>query len=117
MITTALIALGCLAIGELIAIPAFARIRQIYAPKLQGERSQLHVALTKGVLERTVLFLGLLLNFAVILAAFGAFKLGTRLKDDTTDPVSNDYFLVGNMASLLIVLIDVVIFRWVSVSL
>lgn len=117
MITNVLIAIGSLAIGELVAIPAFAKIRQIYAPKLQGERSQRHVALAKGVLERTVLFVGLMLNYAVILAAFGAFKLGTRLKDDSVNPVSNDYFLVGNMTSLLIVFCDVLIFRWLVLTI
>lgn len=111
MITTSLIALGCLALGELIAIPVFLLIRKTYAPGLQGKSTARKAALAKGVLERTVLFLGLLLGFPVVLAAFGAFKLGTRLKEDSVNPVSNDYFLVGNLASLLIVFVTVLVFR------
>lgn len=36
------------------------------------------------------------------LAFFGSIKITTRLKDD--DKISNDYFLVGNIASVLMVI-------------
>ena len=98
-------------LGEALAIPVFARLRGYYAQQLRNRPRDNRIAIAKGVLERVVLYLGLLLGYAVILAAFGAFKLGTRLKQDNDDHVSNDYFLVGNMMSLLIVLIEILLCR------
>mgnify|MGYP006893580770 FL=1 len=56
----------------------------------------------KGVLERLVIFVGLLSGYEIILVMFGALKLGTRLHDEGKNPVSNSYFLVGNLMSVLI---------------
>jgi hypothetical protein len=93
------------------AAPAFARIRKVYGPQLERPRNDTGVALRKGILERLVLYLGLMLGHSVILAAFGAFKLGTRLQKDSGDEISNDYFLIGNMVSLLVVLLDLLVCR------
>ncbi|MCF3649508.1 hypothetical protein [Synoicihabitans lomoniglobus] len=106
-----LFAAAAFLVGELVAVPVFRRIRQIYAPKLEGRPSDQRVALMKGMLERLVLYLGLILGYAVVLAAFGAFKLGTRLQKDSADTVSNDYFLVGNLLSVLIVMGDIILGR------
>ncbi len=62
----------------------------------------------KGILERAVLLVGLLGGFPHILIAFSALKLGTRLRD-VDGQVTNDYFLVGNLASVLIAMVDAVI--------
>ncbi len=108
-----LCALLAFAIGELIALLVFDRLRVIYGPRLlpEGKGHTSRHAIFKGVLERLVVYLGLLMDYAVIIAAFGAFKLGTRLKEDQNAAVSNDYFLVGNLVSLLIVLVEVLLFR------
>ncbi len=111
---TVLVATTVFLVGEMAAHLIFTRIRAAYAPKLAGERSSAAAAARMGQLERLVLFIGLLMNFAVILAAFGAFKLGTRLHDDSKDRISNDYFLVGNLVSLLVVLVDVLLVHWLG---
>jgi hypothetical protein len=53
----------------------------------------------KGVMERLILSIGLILGFAPILIVFGTLKLGTRFKDQE---IRNDYFLIGNFSSILI---------------
>lgn len=113
MITVILSALAAFLLGELLALVVFSRIRASYAPHLQatGKAGVSIRAVLKGILERSMLFLGLIMDYAVILAAFGAFKLGTRLKDDQEQAISNDYFLVGNLSSILIVLLQVLSFR------
>lgn len=107
-----LLAAAVFIVGEVIARPIFARIRRVYGPQLPPRPPRNgRAAQRKGILERLVLYVGLLLGYAVILAAFGAFKLGTRLQKDSGDQITNDYFLIGNLTSLLIVLADVVVLR------
>ena len=59
-------------------------------------------AVLRGVLERGFLFIILVIDLPQALAFFGALKIATRLKDD--DKISNEYFLVGNLISVLIVI-------------
>ncbi|WP_221029782.1 hypothetical protein [Actomonas aquatica] len=106
-----LFATAVFVIGEVVARPIFARIRRAYGPQLARPPGDGRVAHRKGLLERLVLYIGLLLGYAVILAAFGAFKLGTRLQKDSGDEITNDYFLIGNLTSLLIVLADIIVLR------
>lgn len=106
-----LLALAAFFIGELIAWISFAMVRRLYAPQLEGVEKSRHAAMLKGVLERLVMYVGLLMNYSVVIAAFGAFKLGTRFKDSPENPVSNDYFLIGNLLSLLIVFAEVLLFQ------
>ncbi len=54
----------------------------------------------KGILERLVIIIGLIAGYPQTIVAFGALKIGTRIKGDI-DKVSNDYFLVGNLISIL----------------
>ena len=54
----------------------------------------------KGMLERLVLIIGLMAGYPHVITAFGALKIGTRIKSEETK-VSNDYFLVGNLISIL----------------
>jgi hypothetical protein len=46
-----------------------------------------------------------------VLGFFGALKLGTRLDTDKNDRVSNDYFLIGNLMSILLVVISYLIWK------
>ena len=54
----------------------------------------------KGMLERLVLFIALILNLSQILIVFGALKIGSRF--DKSQKVLNDYFIIGNFTSILI---------------
>jgi hypothetical protein len=67
----------------------------------------MEISTFKGVLERFVLFLALHCGFTPILVVFGALKIGTRLDNKTL--ISNDYFLVGNFASILIAILYTII--------
>ena len=58
----------------------------------------------KGWLERIFLFLCLVYNLPHALIAFGAIKIGTRVNNRENN-VSNDYFFIGNMISLLLVIL------------
>lgn len=54
----------------------------------------------KGLLERSFLTLSLVVGIQSALILFGALKIATRIKDDT-NKISNDFFLVGNISSVL----------------
>ncbi|RQO36015.1 hypothetical protein DBR37_06650 [Herminiimonas sp. KBW02] len=91
---------GIFIAGEVIALLIFPLVR-----KYVGGAALLKVPdieTFKGVLERLVIYVGLLSGYEIILVMFGALKLGTRLHDEGKNPVSNNYFLVGNLTSVLI---------------
>ncbi|WP_114748953.1 hypothetical protein [Pleomorphovibrio marinus] len=46
------------------------------------------------------------------LVFFGALKVGTRIKTD--DKISNDYLLIGNLFSVGIVIVTVLIMNYIS---
>ena len=83
-------------IGELLALPIFYGITKMFKRKLTLS------SVLRGALERLFLFIILLVDLPHGLAFFGALKIATRLKDD--DKISNDYFLVGNLTSVLMVI-------------
>ena len=58
------------------------------------------VSICKGSLERLFLFVSLVQDIPQSFIVFGALKIATRIKDDSK--ITNDYFLVGNLISLLI---------------
>ena len=66
-------------------------------------------AILKGVLERLVLFTALIHGYPQMLIAFGAMKLGTRLHTEQESEITNTYFLVGNLLSMLLAIISSVI--------
>ena len=61
-------------------------------------------AVVKGIVERLFLFMALIYGFPQALIAFGALKIGTRFVKEA-NKISNDYFYLGNIISLLIALI------------
>lgn len=67
----------------------------------------------KGILERIFLIVGLVAGYPHVITAFGALKIGTRIKQDE-NKVSNDYFLIGNLISILSAIIVVVLFQSIS---
>jgi len=86
--------------GELVASVIFYIVRRTLG-KEQVE-SVAMLAIFKGALERLILFLGLLNNYTTVLVVFGALKIGTRLHEDNKCSVTNDYFLIGNLLTILI---------------
>ena len=104
-----LYAIAIFAAGELISVFLFAFIRNRLAPT---ESNSSGIApIIKGILERVLLFTGLLFGFPQVLIAFGALKLGTRLVTDQRSKISNDYFLIGNMVSILLALVYTIIVK------
>ncbi|MCC5933358.1 MAG: hypothetical protein LAT75_06895 [Candidatus Cyclonatronum sp.] len=67
------------------------------------------ISIFKGVLERLFLITGILLGYPQVIIAFGALKIGTRFRNSEKGKVSDDYFLIGNLVSLLAVML----FIWV----
>lgn len=98
---------GIFAIGEIIAGIVFYFVRRKY----EGKGKQGASTLMKGILERFMIFLGLCCDIPTVIVFFGALKLGTRLKEHQDSKVSNDYFLVGNVISATIAILDFVIFK------
>lgn len=98
--------------GELVALPVFALIRRWLAPdreKSETNPKGAQAAKRRGTLERLLLYTGLLAGYPQVLIMFGALKVATRLKDENGDPNMNRYFLTGNFASVLLVLLTVVV--------
>jgi hypothetical protein len=94
--------------GEALALWIFSIIRQKFA----ATGTKRSVAIGKGLLERGVLLLGLASGQQSVITFFGAIKLGTRLKDANQDRISNDYFLIGNIASVGIAIAEYLLYNY-----
>lgn len=57
----------------------------------------------KGELERFMLVLGLWVGVPHVFIMLGTLKIGSHIKDDTSQ-VPNDYFIIGNLVSVLLCL-------------
>lgn len=88
---------------EIVANVLFAWLRSKFE-KPTEEKPSLLMSVAKGILERALLYLALVNNIPTVIVMFGAIKLGTRL-DSKEKRVSNDYFLIGNFLSVLIVIV------------
>lgn len=86
---------------ELISLPVFWALRKFYGREAGNSRDQF-MSVLKGMLERVVLFVALVNDVPTIVVFFGAIKLGTRITDTSSQKISNDYFLIGNLTSMLI---------------
>jgi hypothetical protein len=96
-------------IGECVAFGLFHLLKRVMRSEAKG--AGYWTAVVKGVLERLTLLVGLLAGFPHILIAFGALKLGTRLTEETENPISNSYFLLGNLLSMLLAMLYAIITR------
>lgn len=98
-------------VGEVLAFFVFAVIRLIFR---KGKFLRWPDAETlRGVIERFVIYVGLANGYLQVLVLFGALKIGTKLKpEDKPLPVgvANDYYLVGNLLSVLIAMLDSALF-------
>ncbi|MFV8364489.1 hypothetical protein ACNQGO_14020 [Flavobacterium sp. ZT3P35] len=63
----------------------------------------LNISTFKGIMERFIISVFLISNFPPILIVFGTLKLGTRISEHKE--IKNDYFLIGNLSSILVALI------------
>ena len=89
---------------ELIGIPIFYFVRKFFKDPSVNNHNQLNASI-RGSFERLVLIVGLILEQSSVLSLFGALKIATRLDTDKSNKISNDYFLTGNLLSILLVLI------------
>jgi hypothetical protein len=98
---------GIFVLGEAVSFLIFKTVNYFFFGREWEFRMNLSVF--KGNLERLFLFLSLVYNFPHALIAFGAIKVGTRIRPD--EKITNDYFFVGNMISLLISILYYAIWR------
>ncbi len=92
------------ALGELIAHFIFKAIRKRFQrgqSPAETESNQINT-IAKGLLERFLIFICLVNELPHALTVLGALKLGTRLDVDKQHAVSNDYFLIGNLTSIML---------------
>lgn len=87
--------------GEIVSFFAFKTLDYFFFGKKWQFRYGRSVI--KGNIERLFLFLSLVYNFPHAMIAFGAIKIGTRIRPD--EKITNDYFFTGNMISLLLAVI------------
>ena len=88
--------------SEIIIAFAFAAIAQQFYSRLGFDFK----SIIKGVVERLFLFIALVNGYTQALTFFSALKLATRLKHSETEAAKenkfNDYYLIGNLASVAI---------------
>lgn len=96
-------------LGEAVAFPLFWAIRRRFGEGRPPARVTL-----MGMLERLVLFAGLSMGIQTIVVLVGAIKIGTRIapQDEDARKVKADYFVVGNLFSVLVVLLDLLLVKW-----
>ena len=92
---------------EVVALVIFPILNHYLGP--EGARAWDRKAILKGVLERLVLYIALIHGYPQMLIAFGAMKLGTRLHTEHGSEISNTYFLVGNLLSMLLAIVSSVV--------
>jgi hypothetical protein len=93
---------------ELVGLGVFPMVRRHFQPT--ASFSWFSVA--KGSLERLVLMVGMTMTMSTVLVLFGALKIGTRIAEKENERISNDYFLVGNLMSVLLTLVGVGIYSF-----
>jgi hypothetical protein len=92
------IVIAAIAAGEVIIHVLLYLISKMIG-KLNKDRMSL-ISIFKGVLERTFILVTLFFDLASSLTLLGALKIATRIKDQE-DKVSNDFFVIGNLVSVL----------------
>ncbi len=90
-----------LAAGEIAASIIFYFVRKFFEVKSADKKR----AFVGGVIERTVLFFGLAIDVSQVIIMFGTLKIGTMFSATKGDKKTNEYFLTGNLISVLLVLL------------
>lgn len=98
-------------ISELILAFIFAAIAQVFYRKIGLDFKSIF----KGLIERIFLWICLSHGFAHALTLFGALKVATRLKrqdaDDKDLAAYNDFYLVGNLVSVMVAIGYVMLYQ------
>lgn len=93
---------------ELLAFFVFLAVRRAFTNlPITHNRTEIW----KGLIERLVLFSGLLWGAPHILTFFSALKLANRLKSEDPSDDGRNYFLIGNLLSVLLVFAALVFHR------
>jgi hypothetical protein len=95
---TAIKILSVIVLGELLIHILFFFVSKIFGKDKKDKING--ISIFKGVLERVFIVSSFHFNMTSALTLLGALKIATRIKD-TEDKVSNDFFLVGNLISVL----------------
>ena len=98
-----LLALGVFVCQEIVGLAVFPLLNRHLGPA-SGKMWD-NKAILKGILERFVIVTALIHGYPQMLIAFAAMKLGTRLHDENNPDISNTFFLVGNLLSILLAMI------------
>lgn len=85
-------------LSEFVALFIFKSIRKKYLGSSGSNRP-----MWNGIIERVFLYLCIFTEVYHGITLFGALKIGTRIKADESK-VTNDYFLIGNIISVSLVL-------------
>lgn len=105
---------GVVLVGEVFFLIVFGLLGRCLALINPGLRSS---EITKGVLERLMLSLGIAHGIPTVIIAFGALKVATKLSlsaaESNEDRIKkhNDYFLVGNTLSIIFGILYAIIAR------
>ncbi len=91
-------AAGFLIAGEVIIHVLFFAIAKMIGKSSKDRVST--VSILKGMLERIFVVVSLRFGMTQSLTLLGALKIATRIKD-SEDKVSNDFFVIGNLISVL----------------
>ncbi|MDR7128221.1 hypothetical protein J2X69_000549 [Algoriphagus sp. 4150] len=92
--------------SELVAYFVFKLVRMKYLKNYGSRRP-----MWNGIIERMFIYLCLISGVYHGLTLFGALKIGTRIKVDD-NKISNDYFLIGNMISVGLVLLTFQLYKY-----
>ena len=104
-------------IGELVAFALFAVIRKTLAKSYYNnpdneesnennkQKPSETVDIFRGLIERAFMSICLINGIFQGLIVFGTLKVATRLSDPK-DNITNSYYLIGNMTSILIALLQ-----------
>lgn len=98
MTNVALIFIGILIAGEVLIHFLFFLVSKFIG---KGNKDKIdRTSVLKGILERMFVVVSFFYAFTSALTLLGALKIATRIKD-TEDKVSNDFFVIGNLISIL----------------
>ena len=87
--------------GELIAVAVFYFVRKHFKVHTANKTN----AIIGGMIERTVLFFGCAIGVSQVVIMFGALKIRTMFSATKADKKTNEYFLAGNLISVLLALL------------
>nr|VFK12312.1 MAG: hypothetical protein BECKLPF1236B_GA0070989_103319 [Candidatus Kentron sp. LPFa] len=101
------LALIVFTVQEIIGLVLFLILNHYLGPK--DGNTWNWAAIFKGILERLVLYISFIHDYPQIVIALSALKLGTRLHSEQSSEISNAYFLVGTLFSMLLAVISAIV--------